>query len=602
MALTRRAALAVPAFAILPACAQGSALLATLRPGHPRLLTTPEQLATLPARLEAEETGRRWRAALLRDADGLLSRPVVERRFEARRPVLLPTSREILRRTEALGVAFLLTADPRYAARLAGEMRAAAAYPDWNPSHFLDVAEMTTAFALALDWCHAAWSEADRAMARDAIIAKGLRPGLDGFRGRAFWTRVTHNWALVCMGGLVCGALAVAEDAPMLAAEILTLALPAARPALASYAPDGAWDEGVAYWDYATQYAVFLLAALDTALGADQGLSALPGLAEAGQFRLHQEGPTGRVFNFADGGETVRNTPALMWLARRYQTPANAWLIGRAPAVTGTGLLWYQPGGQSPAALGLPLDARFRHVEVASLRGAWGDRAASWIAFKGGDNAANHGNLDLGTFVMEAGGERFAIDLGADDYALPGYFSTARRFTYYRNATAGQNTLLVDGVDQPVTARAAITSFRSTPGFAAAVVDLSAGYPALGTARRGIALLDRRVMVVADEVTGSAGRRLRWQMHTRATVELAGGAAVLRQGAAVLHARILEPAGATFTLDSAARPPPENPNTGVQRLAVEATGAPRIVVAFAPGEPMAEDRLAAVRRPLAEWA
>ncbi|WP_439551233.1 heparinase II/III domain-containing protein [Falsiroseomonas sp.] len=602
MALTRRAALAVPAFSILPACAQGSALLATLRPGHPRLLTTPEQLATLPASLAAEETGRRWRAALLRDADGLLSRPVVERRFEARRPVLLPTSREILRRTEALGVAFLLTADPRYAARLAGEMRAAAAYPDWNPSHFLDVAEMTTAFALALDWCHAAWSEADRAMARDAIITKGLRPGLDGFRGRAFWTRVTHNWALVCMGGLVCGALAVAEDAPMLAAEILTLALPAARPALASYAPDGAWDEGVAYWDYATQYAVFLLAALDTALGADQGLSALPGLAEAGQFRLHLESPTGRVFNFADGGEAVRNTPALMWLARRYQAPANAWLIGRAPAVTGTGLLWYQPGGQSPAALGLPLDARFRHVEVASLRGAWGDRAASWIAFKGGDNAANHGNLDLGTFVMEAGGERFAIDLGADDYALPGYFSAARRFTYYRNATAGQNTLLVDGADQPVAARAAITSFRSTPGFAAAVVDLSAGYPALGTARRGIALLDRRVMVVADEVTGSAGRRLRWQMHTRATVELAGGAAVLRQGAAVLHARILEPAGATFTLDSAARPPPENPNTGVQRLAVEATGAPRIVVAFAPGEPMAEDRLAAVRRPLAEWA
>ena len=91
-------------------------------------------------------------------------------------------------------------------------------------------------------------------------------------------------------------------------------------------------------------------------------------------------------------------------------------------------------------------------------------------------------------------------------------------------------------------------------------------------------------------------------MHTRATVELASGAAVLRQGAAVLHARILEPAGATFTLDSAARPPPENPNTGLQRLAVEATGAPRIVVAFAPGEPVAEDRLAAVRRPLAEWA
>lgn len=598
MALTRRAALSLLS---LPACAQSGGLLATLRPGHPRLLVTPDLLATLPARLAAEETGRRWRTALLRDADGLLARPPAERRFEARRPVLLPTSREVLRRTEALGVAWLITNDPRYATRLAAEMRAASAYPDWNPSHFLDVAEMTTAFALALDWCHAAWPEADRRMARDAIITKGLQPGLEGFRRRAFWTRVTHNWALVCQGGLVCGALAVAEEAPMLAAEILSLAIPAARPALASYAPDGGWDEGVSYWDYATQYAVFLLAALETALGRDEALSDMHGLAEAGQFRLHLEGPTGRAFNFADGPEAVRNTPALMWLARRYRAPAYAWMVGRAPAVTGTGLLWYQLGGQSPRALGLPLDARFRHVEVASLRGAWGDPAASWIAFKGGDNAANHGNLDLGSFVMEAGGQRFAIDLGGDDYALPGYFRAAQRFTYYRNATAGQNTLLVDGADQPPAARAAITAFRSDDRFACAVADLGAGYPALASARRGIALLDRRVMVVADEVTGSAGRRLRWQMHTRATVELAGATAVLRQGDAVLHARILEPAGAVFGVDSAARPPPENANAGVQRLVVEALGATRIVVAFAPGRPVAEEALAPVRRPLAGW-
>ena len=34
------------------------------------------------------------------------------------------------------------------------ELRAAAAFPDWNPSHFLDTAEMTHAFAIGYDWLY----------------------------------------------------------------------------------------------------------------------------------------------------------------------------------------------------------------------------------------------------------------------------------------------------------------------------------------------------------------------------------------------------------------------------------------------------------------
>jgi hypothetical protein len=33
-------------------------------------------------------------------------------------------------------------------------MLAAAAFSDWNPSHFLDVAEMTAALAIGYDWLY----------------------------------------------------------------------------------------------------------------------------------------------------------------------------------------------------------------------------------------------------------------------------------------------------------------------------------------------------------------------------------------------------------------------------------------------------------------
>jgi hypothetical protein len=109
-------------------------------------------------------------------------------------------------------------------------------------------------------------------------------------------------------------------------------------------------------------------------------------------------------------------------------------------------------------------DISTRHFEVASLRGSWCDKAAFWLAMKSGDNAASHSHLDIGTFVLEAGGRRFAIDLAPDDdYALPGYFSPDRRPGYYRISTAGHNTLLVDEANQPATARAQLIDLRSGP-------------------------------------------------------------------------------------------------------------------------------------------
>ena len=73
---------------------------------------------------------------------------------------------------------------------------------------------------------------------------------------------------LVCNGGLVVAALAVADDEPELARCVLENALNSAPLALATYAPDGGWLEGPSYWKYATCYAVAMMAALVSATGA----------------------------------------------------------------------------------------------------------------------------------------------------------------------------------------------------------------------------------------------------------------------------------------------------------------------------------------------
>jgi hypothetical protein len=608
-----RRRLLLSAAGMLAACRSKSAgggldagsLPTRITPLRPRLLVTPAQLGTLDARLARDEVGRRWRDALFAEAARLHALPPVEWRTEPRRPVLLPTSREVLRRVEALGASWLLTGDRRHVRRLAAEMERVCGFPTWNPTHFLDVAEMSMAVALAHDWCHAAFEPAERARIESALVEKALVPGLEQHRRKAGWTRATHNWNLVCNGGLAAACLTIAEAQPALAAELLDRCVESARLAFASYAPDGGWDEGPAYWDYATQYAVFLVAALESALGDDLGFAASPGFARAGDFRLHMEGPSGRAFNFADGGERVRDTPALMWLSGRFGRPVDAWLAARSRSAAGSGVLWFQTARSDPAAAGIPRDMHFRHVNAVSLRGGWNDRTATWVGFKAGDNAANHSHLDLGTFVLDATGERFAVDLGGDDYALPGYFDSRRRFDYYRLGTAGQNTLLIDGANQPPRARCPIIGLVEGEDFARAVADLDAAYPAARRVRRGIALLERRSVVVADEIDLPAGYSIRWQMHTRARIETSGARAVLRQGAATLELEILAPDGARFTTEPATRAAPENANDGVTRLCVDlmSTTRPlRLTILIRPaGAPISGDALARASGPLDRW-
>ncbi|MFX4478063.1 heparinase II/III family protein, partial [Acinetobacter baumannii] len=83
---------------------------------------------------------------------------------------------------------------------------------------------------------------------------------------------------------------------------------------------------------------------------------------------------------------------------------------------------------------------------------SWTDPNATYFAMKGGDNTAHHGHLDLGTFVLDSDGVRWAIQPGMENYDLPGYFdmkggASAPRWQYYRTRTAGQNTPLVNGAN-----------------------------------------------------------------------------------------------------------------------------------------------------------
>lgn len=545
--------------------------LATLRKEHPRLIATREDESRVRHLLTHNAQARALFEFLRKEADQVFHQSPVEHRLIG--PRLLDQSRRCLSRVYLLATVYRLTGERRYADRAIKEMLTAAGFPDWNPSHFLDTAEMTHALAIGYDWLYDVLDPQQRQTIRQAIIEKGLREGEKIYRKGTWWTRTSWNWNQVCNGGMTLGALAVADEEPELAEYIVTQAIKSVPIAMANYAPDGAWAEGPGYWSYATHYTVYMLAGLQSALGTDFGLSDSPGFDKAGDFRIHVVGPSGLAFNFADGSARVGAASPMFWLATRFDKPLYAWherevIKGRTPLH----LWWYN--AQSADITQEPVSKWFRGVDIVTLRSDWTDQAV-FVGFKGGDNAVNHSHLELGSFVLDAQGLRWVLDLGSDNYNLPGYFGK-QRWTYYRLGTQGQNTLLLDGQNQNLRAKAPVVAFWNSPRASHAVVDLSAAYmdnerqPGVPSSKvlRGIAVLGRDAVLIQDEITGHPGKELQWQVHTEAKVSIRGNTATLTQGGRQIVAEILSPRDLTFETQSANPPPPQRQNPGVTKLAI----------------------------------
>lgn len=592
--------------------------LATLRPGHPRLLVHATDWAQIRRRIAADPIAQAFHDGLIAEARQRLAEP--PSRYEKRGRRLLGVSREIVGRVLGLAYAYRTTDDPAFARRAEAEMLAAAAFPDWNPSHFLDVGEMTAALALGCDWLDDALAPIARTTIRQAIREKGLRPGLDPADPNNWWHVADHNWNQVCWGGLSLGALLIADEDPALARQVLDLTRAFIGYGLKPYAPDGVYPEGPGYWSYGTTYQVILNAALASALGSDWGLFAAPGfLVSAGAY-AQTIGPSGRLYNFSDGTEPPAFQPALFWFARQTGDPGlltpNLRLLRQSDAALQAALrdrfaaltmLWWPDTPATPVPPALPLRWLGRGPNpLAVFRDSLTDPASLYLALKGGAAELNHAHMDAGSFILEADGVRWAIELGMQDYFslesknvdLWNRAQDSQRWQVHRLNHRTHNLVTIDDQPHRVAGHARITHFSAADANPHAIVDVTEVYAGqAATARRGYRLLPGRRVLIQDELTGlRPGSVIRWQMATRAEIITDQANATLTQDGRTLHAQVLTP-GATFTVASA-EPPADGfnaPNPGVRLLIATATapadGTLRLAVLLTPGAaaPVAPD-------------
>jgi len=540
---------------------------------HPRLLFTAEDEVKVRALMTTNPTVTGLTNLLRKDADAQLTKaqlPFVK----DNRGTILAISREYVLRLITLSMAYRLFDDEKYLKCVDESLNHLCDYPEWGKSHYLDVAEMTTAVSIAYDWLYNDLPQQTKDRVRAAIHTRALTVAENEYKNgnNESWAKRETNWNVVCNGGMTLGALAVSEHYPELAESIVKNATKYIPNCMKHFAPDGVCYEGPGYWEYTNIYLAIFLKAMNDNFGTDYGISELPGVSKSAQFYVRTVSPTGKVFNFADSnGTTTSNSPCFFVFSSLYNQPDVAsWYRDKLDDYLQKGgknsshfflsIPWFDETPNSETYQYPLLETYHGINDIIVFRGNDKTEKPISLIAKGADPDMAHQQLDGGTFVVETEGIRWTEDLGVDEYSLPGFWDYApngRRWNYFRNTNHAHNTLSIDGKLQYSRGTAHILDEDLESANPSVTLDMTSLYEdQASNVKRKFTLTDNSSIVVNDELTLiNPDSELTWSMVTRTNVTIQGNTVIMEKNGKNFYFKIKTPSALSFTAE------PAKPNT-----------------------------------------
>jgi len=536
-------------------------------PAHPRLFANSKKWSDLKKQLKTDTTSQQLFALIKERAEITLKSPSL---IVSGVGVFHGEARQMQGRVLTLAMTYKLTGDKRFLKGAIREMTELANAFNWRPDHFLSCSESTVAMAIGLDWLYNDLSPAEKKLFADAIIEKALKVSLQKKYNTNNWSKSGGNWGAVCNGGMAIGAMAIKEFAPELAQNIVNRSLANIHFAAEPYAPAGAHAEGPGYWAYGTTFYVLLAEAIRTTFGTSCDLEKAPGFLRTGDYIIQLMAPSDDMFSFADSEPFWGFEPVMFWFARELNQidlaeplfkrlkPMHEYLASDstrddASRLQPLGLLWW-----NPSLVKAPVTKRSLNwwseggsQPQAVMRSSWDDKRATFVGIKAGSANNSHGHMDIGSFVLEANGIRWAVDLGRDGYTLPRQHGLggdlflpsqeSKRWSMFCNGSDSHNILRFNGTNQWVEAKAEIIPVKGnsmSPGYK---IDLTPIYTGqMASVQRGCTLRPDKSVLIQDEwQSGERGASVSWQMITYANVELKKDEIVLTQSGEILRLEVV---------------------------------------------------------------
>jgi len=576
---------------------------------HPRLIMTDARFADLRSHIGDGSVTASLLEELRGEANMYLGKDVSK--ITDYNGNFLETARKIQRYVATLSLAYNIFGEEKYAKRAYQELEAACGFSTWNPYHFLDPAELCTAFAYGYDWLYNWMNEEQRTLVRTNLINKGLKQVMEDYTGKYtnqkgsngeyrsyYWykSQMGDNWQFVCTGGASLAALAIGDeaDAKTIAADVLTYSYKKAYTAVRQgySSVDGTYIEGLGYWDYATYFLGLQSSALLSAAGSDYGLTDYIGIRKSAEFVCYMSSNYPKAFSFGDD-RNDRETwwPVFLWLGELFDSKEMASIrlnhISDDKEFRYLDVLWADESKKTEAGSTNATDWGAVGTSNASFRTSWDKSGLVAALHVGENNYKYHGHFDLGSFYIESNGARFFTDLGNESYTLDN-----RKYSY-RIKPEGHNTLVINpskGTDQVDGANCLITEFASG-NEAYAVTDLTGAYTANGANKvvRGLKMIkDKQCVIIQDEISLNQPGEIYWFAHTAGSISIAadGRSAIVTVGSDRLWVGLISEGG-TFTkmkaepLSTSLKVSGATSNSGYSKLAIHLTNTKNTTISVA---------------------
>ena len=456
---------------------------------------------------------------------------------------ILSVSRAALAFITNNAYAYRYTGDRKYLDAAAKAIDEVCSFDDWNPTHFLDVAEMAAGVAIGYDWLWDDLTPEIRAKAERALSEYAVKESHDN--DHAWFYGGTNNWNQVCNAGLTLAAIAMRDILGPESGRLITKAISNNRPVVEIiYSPDGNYSEGQMYWDYGTCFQAMLNTTLQSALGADFGLSDVKGFDKTAEYKVFCNGASHKTFNYYDNSESELSSGAMWYFASRFNRPD---LLATELQLLDQGRTCLDNERVMPFVMAWATQCRPSSAEsyapkhiyssptknpVVIVRGDWTcSEDDFYLGLKGGSGRDPHAHLDAGNFVFDAFGERWAADYGAVDYSTQearlkttgGDFwdmsQKSQRWDVIPLNNEWHNTLTVNGNRHSVSGNGTLLETIDEPGRQGGTMDLTSIFPDLTRAVR-TATTDGRSLTVTDMLSCSKPAKVRWTMVTPASCEV----------------------------------------------------------------------------------
>lgn len=555
---------------------------------HPRLLFNKVEEKEVKKLIKKDPLAGELASFLKEKADSMVVLPQLTYDLNKYGNILY-TSRAYVTRLGTLSLAYRLYGEQKYLDAVNKTLLWICDYKDWDPKHFLDTAEMTTAVAIAYDWLFDALPESTRQKVKESIYKNAISIVLREYEkgGPGSWAKRETNWNVVCNTGMTLGALAVAEDYPKETATILENAARYMPNCLKHFSPDGVCYESLTYWGYTTSYLALYLKTVEQNGGDQAGIGQLPGISKTALYFKRTLTPSGQQFNFGNTtiGEAL-NTPSFFFFSKYYRLPEVAeWFrteinqsIQEKKALHPLFFLtlpWFDTKSPAKSENIPPLEVYHNNInDLVVLNGNRKEKGSVFLVAKGGLPNQAHQQMDCGTFIIESDSVCWTEDLGADDYALPGFWDYkpgGDRWKYFRNNNFSHNTLNIDRQPQYANGKAFVCEENTHTAQPYARLDLSEVYKVQACkAFRKFTLVNDHTIEVEDKVElRNPSSTVFWTAATKADVTINGSVAQLQKDGKVFYFRILSPEGATFhTYPAYNTYPGEKPIKGITMLEI----------------------------------